>query len=311
MLSLLLSVLLPAAAPTPLPTLPPEITHTVTTAECNTLQGLTLPIGVVTRANDRAFGAMAVSMQKFLSHFMPGDVPSAADVQAALGNPNVPTLQQNTSPVNPTSNSGGTPLTAELGGEQGDDSLVYGPGQILNAARIDAVAQQIYENLTLERKYLKESYKRYPDGANARVDALREQAKGMIALQQSLADRYEQFASTFIGNIGVAEMIRQDQSTDATFKIALRGLLLGDTAELQGTDGTASANDPYFGYGNVDDLAKDGSNGQVVQAMRRQQFTFTSALVNSYNTCHGTNFVLRPMSSKPLPVHVASPTPKP
>jgi hypothetical protein len=294
MLSIVLSVLLPNSAPTPLPTLPPEITHTVTTAQCSTLHGVTMPVGVVIRANDQAFKAMAVSTQKFLSHFMPGDVPTAADLAATLNNP----YSSNQNP-----NGTGTALSTELSSSGGDDDLLYGPGQILNAARIDTVAQEIYENLTLERKYLKESYQRYPKGIDPAVDEQREHVQNMIDLQQSLADRYEEFASTFIGNMGVADMTRTDQDDSATFKESLRGLLLGDLGDLGSVHGSAQASDPKFGYDTVSDLAKDGSNGQVVQALRFQEFMFTQSLVANYNHCNGTNYTLTPLSSKPLPQH--------
>jgi hypothetical protein len=292
MLPILISLLLPNASPAPLPTLPPEITRTTTSAQCNTLHDVTLPVGVVIRANDRAFKAMAVSTQKFMSHFMPGDAPTAADFQASLGNQGQPAAN---------SNGTGTALSTSLSASGGDDDLLYGPGQILNAARIDSVAQQIYENLTLERKYLKDSYKRLPEGKDPKADALRAHAQNMIDLQQALADRYDQFASTFIGNMGVAEMTRNDQNDSATFKMALRGLLLGDTQSLQATSGEAKQNDPMFGYESMNDLAKGGSNGEVVQALRRQEFEYTSSLVQTYNQCNGTNYSLKPITATPLP----------
>jgi hypothetical protein len=291
--SLLLGAL-PTVIPwiTPTPSPPPTIIRIVTSETCNTLHSLTLPIGYVTKHNDAAFASMAVSTQKFLSHLMPGDVPTAADLQAALGNSNG---------AGTALNGTGTPLSASLSTSPGDDPLLYGPGQILDAARIDAVAQQIFGNIALERQYLKKSLDTYPPGTNPKVDELRAHADNVIALQNALANRYEQFAGTYLDNMGVAGMTFNSQSDLATFKIALRGLLLGDTNGLAGAPNGDPNNGPYGGFRSIQDLALGGSPGQVVSALREQEFEFTSSLISTYNVCHDTHFILRPETPAPSP----------
>ncbi len=293
---------LPLTMPTPTPTpgtstpFYPVIMHTVTTETCATLDHLMLPVGFVARRNDAAIATMALSTQKFLSHFMPGDVPTAADVQAALGNSNG---------SSPNLNGTGTALSTSESSSQEDDSLVYGPGQILNASRIDALAQQIYINIKLERDYLKTSEKDYPPGSNPKVDALRARAEGLIELQSALADRYEQFAGTYLDSMGVAGMTSQNASDLATFKITLRGLLLGDTNGLASysPDGNDSENG---GFSSVAELAKDGTPGQVVSGLRAVEYSFASSVLATYDQCRGTHYILAP-PKRPAP----SPSPRP
>jgi hypothetical protein len=247
----------------------------------------------VTRFNDKAFGAMALSTQKFLSHFMPGDVPTAADVQAALGN---------TNGQGSALNGSGSPLSSEESSSSQDDPLVYGPQQILDASRIDSVAQQIFGNLQLERSYLAKSYKEYPSGTDPHVDQLRAEAENVIELQQALASRYERFAGEYIDNMGVADMVSNSQTDLAIFKITLRGLLLGETASLAGA-GSEQANQPYYGFDNLDELAKGGSNGQIVSALRTEEYAFSSQLFSTYNECHGTHYVINPPTAAPASPH--------
>ena len=300
----LISALVAAADPAPAATAaPPEIIHTVTSEQCSTLHKMTLPVGYVAKVNDQAFGAMALSTSKFLKHFMPGDAPTAADIQSALGN--TPDNNQNSSiqesgiGQNQTANNGtGTALTASESSGREDDPILYGPGQTLNAARIDAVAQQIYGNIELERKYMNESIKEYPPGTDARVDQLRERAQNLIDLQQALADRYDQFAFTYLSNIGAAQMQTNDQASLGVFKTSLRGLILGDVGGLGGGAPLSGA-DQNFGYDSVQQLARTGSNGQIVAALRYHQYQFTQSLFDTYNVCHGTHFTIAPPRPAP------------
>src|SRR5579863_308701 len=187
--SLLLTTLVAVSSPTPAPTLPPEIIHTISSPLCSSLQNTIMPVGYVSKINDQAFRTMALSTQKFLANIYPGDVPTQGDMDAALRQ-------------SPT----GSATAIDAGSSNHDDDLLYSPGQILSAARIDAVAQQIFQNINLENQYMRESYKSYPEGSDAKVDALRKRAQNLIDLQMALATRYEQFAGTYIGNMGVPEM---------------------------------------------------------------------------------------------------------
>lgn len=294
MLSLVLAVVL-GATPTPSPLPFPEILHTVTSPGCETLHHVTLPVGYVTRVNDQAFRAMAFSTQKFMSFFMPGDTPSAADIQAALGNSNG---------QDPQLNGTGSAMSTEMSASSSDDPILYSPKQTIMAANIDRVAEEIIGNLALEKKYVDESLAQYPPGTDPKVDELRAHAQDVMALQQSLAGRYEQFAGEYIDNMGVADMTRMNQADLSTIKLALRALLVGQGGALQGVQAQDSS-DPNYGYSSIQELAKQGSTGQIVSALRDQEFAFSSALFDTYNQCHGTHYVVQPVNGSPAP----SPTP--
>ena len=300
--ALTLSSLLAVAAspaPAPTPTLPPVIIRTITTARCTTLHEMMRPIGYVTRRNDDAFRAMAFATQKFLSNFIPGDVPTVADIQASLGSNNGQTTGVGL-------NGTGTPMSTSLSSSRGNDPLVYGPSQVLSAARIDAVAQQIFGNIMVERSFLTKSYKKFPPGKNPKVDAMRRAAQNVMTLQEALANRYEQFAGTYFDGMDLSRMTANNNGDVATIKMALRELLLGDTRGLAGGPGSkATPNDPFFGYKSVDQLAQDGNPGEVLTALKGQEFAFTSTLIHTYNVCHQSHYILAPIHTMP----VASPKP--
>ncbi len=286
-----------APAPAPTPTLPPVIIRTITTARCTTLHEMMRPIGYVTRRNDDAFRAMAYSTRDFLSHFMPGDVPSVADLQASLG------------PYNGQGsglNGTGTAMSTNLSSSRGNDSLLYGPSQVLSAARIDDVAQQIFGNIMVERSILTKSYKKFPQGQNPKIDAMRRNAQNVMLLQEALANRYEQFAGTYFDGMDLARMTANNSADVATIKISLRELLLGDTTGLAGAaNRKVSPNDPFFGYDSIDQLAQYGNPGEVLTALRGQEFAFTSQLIRTYNVCHQSHYILAPIHTMPA----ASPKP--
>lgn len=294
MLSFVLAAVIDAS-PTPSPLPFPEILHTITSPGCETLHHVTLPVGYVTRVNDRAFRAMAFSTQKFMSFFMPGDVPTAADIQAALGNSNG---------ADPELNGTGSAMSTEMSSSSGDDPILYSPKQTIMASNIDRVAQEIIGNLALEKKYVDDSLKQYPPGTDPKVDELRAHAQNVMALQSALAGRYEQFAGEYIDNMGIADMTRGSQADLATVKLALRSLLVGQGGSLEGAQ-VRSSNDPNYGYASIQDLAQAGPTGDVVSALRDQEFGFSRALFDAYNECHGTHYVVNPVSATPAP----SPTP--
>ncbi|MDH2909709.1 MAG: hypothetical protein PXZ07_06285 [Candidatus Eremiobacteraeota bacterium] len=288
-----LLAVVPSPAPAPTPTLPPVIIRTITTARCTTLHEMMRPIGYVTRRNDDAFRAMAFATQKFLSNFIPGDVPTIADLQASLGTNN----GQGTG-----LNGTGTPMSASLSSTRGNDPLVYGPSQVLSAARIDAVAQQIFGNIMVERSYLTKSYKKFPEGKNPKVDAMRRAAQNVMTLQEALANKYEQFAGTYFDGMDLSRMTANNNADVATIKIALRQLLLGDTRGLAGdTQRKLSPNHPFFGYKSAGDLAQNGNPGEVLTALKGQEFAFTSTMIHTYNVCHQSHYILAPIHTMPAP----------
>jgi hypothetical protein len=278
MLSLLLAAGIFSPTPAPSPTLP-EIMHTVTSPMCSTLQSVTVPVGYNSRVNDQAFLAMALTSQKFLSSFMPGDIPTAAEVEAAFEGVNLGTALYG--------NGSSAATSIDLPGK-GDDPTLYGPKQTILMANIDRIANEIVTNLTAERKYVSDSLKQYPPGADPHVDVLRAHAQNVIALQEALLDRYQRITGQYFGNRGVPGAAVNTQTDPATLNAAIRGLLLGEVAAM----GSTQAN--YSEFDSIQTLAKAGSAGQVVSALRDQEFYFTKALFDAYNQCHGTRYTVEP-----------------
>ena len=171
-----MGVTVPLAGSTSTP--PPEIAHTVTSARCDTLHGTMLPVGYVTKRNDAAFRAMSRSMVAFLSGIYPTDVPSKADMQAAAYQPKF-------------GNNTGT--SDAMGSEEDDDQLLYGPGQVLTAAEIDNVAEQVHANIVVEQKFIDQSWKSNPRPRDPNVSQMRQRAQNLVDLQRALADQYERF----------------------------------------------------------------------------------------------------------------------
>ncbi len=309
MFGLLLAVAI--ATPNPVPSAPPQIYRMSVSPSCKTLSNVMLPVGYVTRRDDAAFRAAARSMANILNNFMPGDVPTVADIDAALGtgpNTGINNINANNDPRVAGANGvgTGTAASAELSDSSGDDPLMYGPKQILDASHVDMAVQHIISNIQLERGYIRKSLALYPPHADPRVDELRHKTEELIVLQQALAARYDNFAGTYIDNIGMADMIRNSPGQLDQFKLTLRGLLLGDTSGLTHAE-ARRMREPNFGYANVEQLATMGSNGELVQALGQHEFAFTKALISQYNQCHGTHYVL---TTKPHPAP-ASPSPKP
>ena len=277
MLALLLAVGLLSPTPAPSPTLP-EIMHTVTSPMCSTLTNVTVPVGYNSRVNDQAFLAMALTTQKFLSSFMPGDIPTAAEVQAAFEGVTLGTSLY-------ANGSSATDIDVP---SKGDDPTLYGPKQTILMANIDRVGNEIVTNLSAERKYVDDSLQQYPPGSDPRVDVLRAHAQNVIALQQALLDRYLRITGQYFGNRGVPGAAVNTTTDPATLNAAIRGLLLGEVAAM----GSTQAN--YSEFDSIQTLAKAGSAGQVVSALRDQELYFTKALFDAYNQCHGTHYTVEP-----------------
>jgi hypothetical protein len=270
----------PAASPTNAPPEPyPEIIHTKTSPACTTLRNLLTPVGFVTRRNDEAIRAMAISLQKFLSGIDPADVPSLAEVEAAQG------VADSSTGANVTSIDQST----------ADDSLLYGPTQVLQAAGIERIANEIYANITLEDSYMKQSWSDYPQGSDPTVDALRQTAQDMIDLQRGIVDRYESFAGSYLSNQGMASV--QTPTQREYFKLYLRALLLGQAAQL--TENASDATDDD--YPTPSQIARLGSVAQVVRGLQQEERVFAPAYFSTYNECNGTHFTIVSPSPSPAP----------
>lgn len=278
LLSLLTGVMLavaPAPAPTALPTLPPLIVHTHTSAACTALHQYFLPIGYVTRRNDQAFGALAYSVRKFVAGVYPSDVPTLAELNAAQTGIN---------------DSGGD--SADAGGPNQEDTLLYGPSQILDAARIRDVANQIYANLVTEAKYMNESWKEYPAGTDPHVDELRQHLQHLMDLQRALADKYENFAVLYLSNNGMDTL--NSGGSQTYFKLYLRALLLGDVSELEQDEKDASTDTM-----SVSERARIGEVGDVVKGLMDEERAYMPAAIATLNSCNGTHYVIEHPSPQP------------
>lgn len=279
--SLILATVLAAGgnsspAPSPLPTLPPLIIRTQTSATCTALHKYFTSIGYVTRRNDEAFYAMGRSVRAFVAGIYPSDVPSAGELAAAQ------------------SGSGDTGTASdELGGPNQDDTLLYGPGQILTAARIETVANEIYGNLVTEGKIMNESWKEYPAGSDRNIDAMRQHLQNMMDLQRGLADKYENFARTYLSNNGMVQV--EDPSQQTYFKLYLRALLLGDVSELQESPDSATDD----GYVSTRDRERLGTVADLVHGLSEEERTYAPAVIPTMNACNGTNYVINASSPQP------------
>jgi hypothetical protein len=272
----------PSPSPSPAATTDfyPEITHTRTSESCTTLRNLLTPVGFVTRRNDDAIKAMAVSVQKFLSGVDPADVPSLADVEAAQNGADVSTGAD----------------VSQVDQSTADDQLLYGPSSIIKAAEIDRVANEIYHNIVVEDDYMKQSWGAYPQGSDPQVDALRQRAQNLIDLQRGIADRYEDFARTYLNNQNMAQT--WSPSEREYFKLYLRALLLGQAAALTQGDADAVDND---GYLSQSERARLGTVAEVVRGLHAEEASFAPAYLSTYNQCNGTHFTIVSPSPPPTP----------
>lgn len=256
----------------------PEIYHTKTTAKCDTLRHVTLPVGMVTKRNDEAFHSMARSLVTFLHGIYPSDVPTFNDFAAAAQAPQ---------------GEGTTPITASMGDANEDDPLLYGAGQVLTAARIDDVAHQVFQNLVLEQKYIDKAQKEDPNPTDPNVAQMRRRAQNLIDLQRVLANAYEEFAGTFLDNQGVAGLSHGNQTM---LKLRIRQLLLGEagalTSNYQGYSTTQQ--DPQY-------IAHYGNPGDVMTSLESEEELFGPETLHAYNDCNGTKFVLVTPTPSPSP----------
>jgi hypothetical protein len=284
--SVLFSVLAGVAAPSPSPSPPfsteiyPQIIHTVTSETCTELHKLVMPVGFVTKKNDEAIDAMAFKLQKFLSGIDPQDVPSLAELQAAINGGDVGT-GANADEVDPSAN---------------DDTLLYGPSQVIKAAQIDTIANEIYGNLVTESSFMKQSWSDYPQGSDAKVDEMRQHAQNLMDLQRSLADKYENFARTYLSNQNMA--FTQSPSQREFFKLYMRALLLGQAAAL-GQPGTGDNTDD--GYLSQSERARLGDVAQVVQGLRKEERIFAPEEISTYNECNSAHILIETPTPSPAP----------
>lgn len=279
-LSLLAGVALPTPSPTPPPVSTPfypTIIHTVTSETCTTLHNLVMPVGYVTKKNDEAFTGMQDRIQQIFGQFTGHDAPTRADLMK-LGDSRDATSGASADQIDPSGQ---------------DDSLLYGPSQVIKAAQIDSIANAIYGNLVLESQFMNKSLAEYPPGANANVDEMRKHAQALMELQRSLADKYENFARTYLSNQNMAWT--QDPGQREYFKAYLRALLLGEAVRLD----NAGSDDDGYHYLTQADRARIGSAAEVVQGLRQEERVFAPEEISTYNACNSAHIVIESPSPSP------------
>jgi len=238
-----------SATPAPSRTLPPlKVIITVKSRTfCSSVRNMAVPIGYVTRRNDEAFVAINHSILNYFE--------SVRGVTSA----GVPDMEA---------------LSSEL-----DDALVYTPTGALSAMKVNQLAYDIVQNLTLEDKVMRESWAKYPKGAFPNIDAMRDRLQNLIDLQRALAARYMQFASIYTDNAGQAKF----QEDAATFKSLLRDTILGQASALAHANDLSELETPSPEA--VHDLAHTGSVADVVKELRLQENAFSTEIVDAGNSC--------------------------
>jgi len=179
---------------------------------------------------------------------------------------------------------------------------LYGPAALLAASRVDAVAQQIFENVTREDGYMNQSRKATPVGRDAKLDALRRRAQDLIDVQLALANKYEDFASNYLDNQGMGDMTTEtpflptetnnNQSNLTSFETMLSGQVLKNTYALAG--GTRKA--PYRTFKSAGDLIRYGTSGELTHGLHAEELAFSLAIIGAFNECRGTKFTVEPPS---------------
>jgi hypothetical protein len=174
-----------------------------------------------------------------------------------------------------------------------NEALLYNPKQVAEIARLETVAEQIFGNLTLADKYMKQSWQEYPEGSDAQVDALRHRAQNLIDLQRALANSYEDFASAYLRDRNLPVQVQDPMQ--------FRSELLSQAGALSGYTSKAEA----AGLTDAATTARYGTVTQVVDEYGKQQHEFATQVISTYNTCSGTHYHLE----NPVPIPSPSSTP--
>jgi|SRR5579863_1535487 len=273
--------------PSPTPSLPPEIIHTVSSETCTALSSLLLPVGYASKTNDQGFDAMSTEIGGYMSHMMFGDDPHIVH----------PSLD---AAFDGSKHSSAAPATVSSGPD-GDDPIAYGPDQTIKMSHINVIAGQLAGNITYERKLLAQSYAAEPRGKSASLDALRQKTENLIETQSALLQRFQGLASLYLENIGESGMeCGQRKTCMGTFNANLRALLFGSTIGLD-TSKARAISGPFGSYKDAKGLAKDGSAGEVIGAMRFNEGLFSTTLIDTYNQCRGTHYVVNKATPAPTP----------
>jgi hypothetical protein len=281
LLGALTGVTVPSPSPSPSVSVGPypQIIHTITSKSCTALHNVIMPVGYVTKKNDEAFTGMQDRIDEIFSEFGDRDGPTRADL-LRLGGSKDATAGSEVDQIDPSGQ---------------DDNLLYGPDQILKAAQIDTIANDIYANVELESQFMKNSLAQYPPGADAKVDEMRQHAQNLMDLQRSLADKYENFAKTYLNNQNMAWT--KDPGEREFFKAYLRALLLGEAVHMDNA-GSGASNYRYLSH---DQVVRIGSVADVVQGLHNEERAFAPEELDTYNECNSSHIVIETPPPSPAP----------
>lgn len=244
----LVAVLLPVSARSK--GAPLRVIATVrTTALCNETRELALPVGYIAKTNDKAFGAIDASML----HFM----------------------QQNDQLSGHTSDA-----VKKIMSVNGTGDIELEPSSALDAAQIQNLATVINQNIIVADQFLDKSWKIYPKGKNATVDALRQRVQNLVDLQRALANHYLQFANALNEQNGLAAIQRNSQISTAV----LENVIEGDVAAFN-TE-RSDDNDPEsVAQANVHETANFESPYKITRELRLQEAAFAYEMIHAVQTC--------------------------
>jgi len=247
--SLLLSTVLLADAtaapqPTAAPQAPLRVIVTVKSSTlCNAVRKMAIPIGYVNRRNDDAFSSINRTMYKYLKQ--------------NVGNKPISTSEQ---------------ILQNHGGDTGPDVHPINTYTILS---MNKTAWQIAQNVTLESAVMQRSWKEFPPGKDANVDAMRQRLQNLIDLQNALENKIMSFTQGIMDNTDIA--------SSPQLTALLGDSLAGQAAALRASQ---EQGDPeMLALESASDVAKSGTEAQVVRELRLQERAFSSEIVKAGTIC--------------------------
>jgi len=246
---LLLSTMLLAdatAAPqaTPPPKAPLRVIVTVKSSTlCSAVRKMAIPIGYVNRRNEDAFSSINRTMYSYLKQ--------------NIGNKPISTSEQ---------------ILQNAGGDTGPEDKPINTFTIL---KMNKAAWQIAQNVTLESAVMTRSWKEFPPGTDANVDALRQRLQNLIDLQNALENKIMSFTQGILDN------------TDMASSPQLEALLGDDLAgQAAAQRESSAANDPEMtAVADASDTAHRGTEAQIVRELRLQETAFSSEIVKAGTIC--------------------------
>lgn len=248
MLALLLLAAAVAASPAPQPT--PHlkvIVNVKSTALCSAVKSMAVPLGYVTRRNEQAFAAMNHAMLQFMINTAGVTDAGVADLHS---------------------------LDNSL-----DDAEMYTPNSELQVTKMNRIAYDVVQNLTLEDQVMNQSWREYPRGKSPSVDALRQRMQNLMDLQRALANQYLEFAGMYLDNRGQAQF----SGSPAYTKAFLRSTLLGLSSAMAAA---SKQRDPeILPQASAHDIAHSGKVGEIVRELRLQDMAFSNEILGAADTC--------------------------